>query len=72
MRDTSGEAKTNSCDIFQWNPSHGGASISRTTRTYQQQLRTDTGCCLKDLLEVIDDRDEWKERVREIHASRVI
>ena len=29
----------------------------------------DTGCSLKDLPEAMDDRDEWRERVREIHAS---
>ena len=29
----------------------------------------DTGCSLEDQLEAIDDRDEWQDRVREIHAS---
>ena len=42
-------------------------SFTRTCKcwTYLQQLCTDTGCCL----EAMDDRDEWQERVREIHAS---
>ena len=29
----------------------------------------DAECSLKDLPEVMDDRDEWQERVREIRAS---
>ena len=29
----------------------------------------DTGCSLEDLLEVVDDGDEWQERTREICAS---
>ena len=38
------------------------------TRTYLQQLFTDTGFSLKDLLEEIDDRGEWRKRMSEIHA----
>ena len=34
-----------------------------------QQLSMDTGSCLEDLLEVMDDRDEWQERVRETCVS---
>ena len=26
------------------------------------------GCSLEDLLGAMDDRDEWQERVKEIHA----
>ena len=36
-------------------PSHERESVVRLTRTYQQQLCTDTGCCLEDLLEAMDD-----------------
>ena len=32
----------------------------------------DTGYCLEDLPGVMDDRDRWKESVREIHASCAI
>ena len=38
-------------------------------RAHQQQLCMDTGCRLEDLLEAMDDRNEWLKRVREIHAS---
>ena len=30
---------------------------------------TDTGCSLEDLLEAMDDRHEWRERIKEIRAS---
>ena len=56
-------------DIFLWTPLHIHASVDRPTRTYLQQLWTDTGCSLEDLPGVMDDRDEWRERVMEIHAS---
>ena len=35
----------------------------------QQELCTHTGCCLEDMQEAIDDRDEWQVRIREICAS---
>ena len=50
-------------------PSHGRASVGRPARTYLQQLSMDIGSGLEDLPEVTDNRDEWKERVREIRAS---
>ena len=43
--------------------------VGRPTRTYQQQLCTDTGCSLEDLPEAMDDRDKWQEKVREICDS---
>ena len=56
-------------DILLWTLSRGHASVGWPTRTYQQQLCMDIGCRLEDLPRVIDDRDKWQERVREIHAS---
>ena len=56
-------------DIFLWTPSYGWATAGRPARTYIQQLCADTGCYLQDLLEAMDDRDGWRERVREIHAG---
>ena len=38
-------------------------------RTYIQQLCTDTGCSSEDLPEAMDDREVWRERVRDIHAD---
>ena len=56
-------------DVLSLSSSHGWASIGWPTRTYLQQLRSDTGCCREDLPEATDDRDEWSERVREIRVS---
>ena len=39
------------------------------SRTYLQQLCANTGCSLEDLLEVMDDREGWRERVRKIHTD---
>ena len=51
-------------DPFTWM-----TSVGRPARTYLQQLCTDTGCSLEDLLETMDDRDGERERVRKIRAS---
>ena len=56
-------------NVHQWTPSHGQVRVGRPARTYQQQLCTDTGSSIKDLPRARDDRDEWRERVREIRAS---
>ena len=51
--------------------SGGCANVGQPTKTYLQQLCTDTGCNLEDLMRAIGDRDKWQERVREIHASNM-
>ena len=38
-------------------------------RTYIQQLCEDTGCSPEDLPEAMNDREKWRERVRDICAS---
>ena len=48
-------------DILLWTTSHRSAIVGRLTRTYLRQLCTDTGCCLEDLPETMDYRDEWRE-----------
>ena len=54
------------CDVLQWIPLHG-----RPARTYIQQLCADKVCDLEGLPEVMDDREEGRERVRDIHADGV-
>ena len=56
-------------DIPLWTPSHGRAKAGRPARTYMHQLFADTEYSLEDLPGAMDDRDGWRERVREIHAS---
>ena len=34
----------------------------------QLELYTDTGCTLEDLPGMMNDKEEWRERVREIRA----
>ena len=52
-------------DVRRWDPSHGWASVDRPARTYPQELWADIGCSLEDLPEVMEDRDEWREKERE-------
>ena len=55
-------------DILLWTPSHGRASDGWPATTYLQHLCTEMGCYQQDLLEAMDNRDEWRERVRKISA----
>ena len=56
-------------DVLLWTPTYGRAKAGRTARTYIQQLCEDTGCSPEDLPEEINDREKWRERVRDIHAN---
>ena len=56
-------------DVLLWTPSHGHAKAGRPARTYIQQLCEDTGCCPEDLPEAMNDREKWRERVRDIRAT---
>ena len=58
-------------DVLLWTPSHGQAKAGRPARTYIQQLCVDTGCSPEDLPEAMDDREGWRQRVREIRADGV-
>ena len=59
-------------DVLLWIPTHGRAKAGRPARTYIQQLCEDTGCCPEDLPRAMNDRDEWRERVRDIRAASTI
>ena len=59
-------------DVLLWTPTHGRAKAGRPARTYIQQLREDTGCCPEDLPRALNDREEWRERVRDIRATSAI
>ena len=56
-------------DVLLWTPTYGRAKAGRPARTYIQQLCEDTGCSPEDMPEVINDREKWQERVRDIRAS---
>ena len=57
--------------VLLWTPSHGRAKAGRPARTYILQLCADTRCSLEDLPEAMDDREGWRERVRDIRADSV-
>ena len=56
-------------DVLLWTPSFGQAKAGRPARTYIQQLCEDTGCSTEDLLESINNREGWWERVRDIRPG---
>ena len=53
-------------DVLLWTPTHGRAKAGRPARTYIQQLCEDTEYSPEDLLESMNDREKWRERVRDI------
>ena len=56
-------------DVLLWTPTHGSAKAGRPARTYIQQLFEEIGCCPEDLPEAMNDREKWRERVRDIRAT---
>ena len=55
-------------DVLLCTTTYGRAKAGRPARTYIQQLCEDTGCSPEDLPEAINDREKWRERVRDIRA----
>ena len=56
-------------DVLLWTPAYGQAKAGRPARTYIQQLCEDTGCSPEDQPEAMNDREKWREKVRDIRAS---
>ena len=56
-------------DVLLWDPAYGRAKAGQPARTYIQQLCEDTGCSPEDLPEAMNDREKWRERVRDIRAG---
>ena len=56
-------------DVLLWTPTYGQAKAGRPARTYIQQLCEDTGCNPEDLPEAMNDREKWRDRVRDIRAG---
>ena len=56
-------------DVLLLTPTYGRAKTGRPARTYIQQLCEDTGCSPEDLTEAMNDREKWRERIRDICAS---
>ena len=56
-------------DVLLWTPTYGRVKAQRPARTYIQQLCEDTGCSPEDQPQAMNDREKWRERVRDIRAS---
>ena len=56
-------------DVLPWTPAYGQAKAERPAQAYIQQLCEDTGCSPEDLPEAMNDKEKWRERVRDIRAS---
>ena len=56
-------------DVLLWTPTYGRAKAGRPARTYIQQVCEDTGCNLEDLPEAMNDREKWREMVKDIRAG---
>ena len=57
-------------DVLLWTPAYGQSKARRPARTFIQQLCDDTGCSPEDLPKAMNDRETWRERVKDIRASR--
>ena len=55
-------------DVLLWTPTYDRTEAGRPARTYIQQLCKDTGCGPEDLPEAMNDREEWRERVKDLRA----
>ena len=58
-------------DVLQWTPTYGREKAGRPARTYIQQLCEATVCSPEDHLEAMNDRERWRERVRDICVSGI-
>ena len=50
-------------------PTYSQAKAGRPARTDIQQLCEDTGCNPEDLPEAMNDREKWREMIRDIRAG---
>ena len=56
-------------DVLLWTPSYSRAKAGQPARTYIQLLREDTGCSPGYQPEAMNDREKWRERVRDIRGG---
>ena len=64
-----GTGGASTSDVLLWTPTYGREKAGRSARTYIQQLCEDTGCSPEDMPEAMNDREKWRERVRDIRTS---
>ena len=59
----------NVSDVLQWTPSYSWTKAGRPALTYIQQLCEDTRSSPEDLPEAMNDKEEWREKIRDIDAG---
>ena len=59
-------------DVLLWTATYCRAKAGRPARTYIQQLCEDTEYSPEDQPEAMNDREKWRERVRDIHPGGTI
>ena len=55
-------------DLLLWTPTYGRAKAGWPPQTYIQQLCEDMGCGPEDIPKAMNDREMWREKVRDICA----
>ena len=56
-------------EVLLWTPTYGRSKAGRQAQTYIQQLCEDTGWSPEYLPEATNNREKWRERVRDIRAG---
>ena len=56
-------------DVLLWTPTYDQAKAGQPAQTYMQQLCEDTGCNPEDLPEAMNDREKWRDMVKDIRAG---
>ena len=56
-------------DVLLWTSIYGRAKAGRPDQTYTQQLCENMGYSPEDLQKAMNDREKWRERVRDIRAG---
>ena len=56
-------------DVLLWTPKHGQRSRGRPAKTFVDQMVEETECEVEEMINFMDNRDEWKKRVLECRAS---
>ena len=56
-------------DVFLWTTTYSRAKAGRPARTYIQQLWENSECNPEDPSEAMNDREKWRDRVRDIRVS---
>ena len=56
-------------DVLLWTSTYGRAKAGQPARTFIQQLCEESGCSPEDLPEEKNDREKWRQQVKDICAS---